>query len=88
MIEDPAKAGRPATGQDHAATEDPAPPPADEIPYNSLPVRRPVEERPTEDDLAQAALGGPKGNLALPPAPLTKAEQEQNLFTDEPGHVA
>jgi hypothetical protein len=64
------------------------PPESDEIPYNSLPIRRQVEERPTEDDLAQAALGGPKGNPALPAAPLTKSEQEQNLFTDEPGHVA
>lgn len=63
-------------------------PPADEIPYNALRVPCSIEERPTEDDLAQAALGGPKGNPALPPAPLTKAEQEQNLFTDEPGHVA
>lgn len=65
-----------------------APPASDEKPYNLLPIRRQVEERPTEDDLAQAALGGPKGNPALPPAPLTKSEQEQNLLTDEPGHVA
>jgi hypothetical protein len=46
------------------------------------------EDRPTEDDLARAALGGPKGAPELPPAPLTKTEAEQNLPNDEPGHVA
>jgi hypothetical protein len=52
------------------------------------PIPRRIEDRPTEDDLAQAALGGPKGSPELPPAPLTKTEKEQNLFSDEPGHVA
>jgi hypothetical protein len=47
-----------------------------------------VDDRPTEDDLAQAALGGPKGSRDLPPAPLTRQEEEQNLPNDEPGHVA
>ena len=60
----------------------------DEKPYNAIPIPRPIEERPTEDDLAQAALGGPKGHPALPPAPLTKTEREQNLPNDDPGHVA
>jgi hypothetical protein len=46
------------------------------------------EDRPTEDDLAQERLGGPKGSPALPPAPLTKREREQILPNDEPGHVA
>jgi hypothetical protein len=49
---------------------------------------RRIEDRPTEDDLARAALGGPKGNPALPAAPLTKTEAEQNLPNDDPGHVA
>jgi hypothetical protein len=48
----------------------------------------PSDDRPTEDDLARAALGGPKGSPELPPAPLTKTEAEQNLPNDEPGHVA
>jgi hypothetical protein len=52
------------------------------------PHRIPSEERPTEDDLAQASLGGPKGNPKLPPAPMTKQEDEQTLPNDEPGHVA
>ena len=51
-----------------------------------LPKR--VEDRPTEDDLAQASLGGPKGSRELPPAPLTQQEAEQMLPNDEPGHVA
>ena len=45
-------------------------------------------ERPTEDDLAREALGGPKGNPALKPAPLTRKEKEQMSPNDEPGHVA
>jgi hypothetical protein len=52
------------------------------------PLTKRIEDRPTEDDLAQAALGGPKGSPQLPPAPLTKTEEEQNLPNDEPGHVA
>ena len=48
----------------------------------------PSEERATEDDIAQASLGGPKGNPDLTPAPLTRREKEQMLPNDEPGHVA
>jgi hypothetical protein len=46
------------------------------------------DQRPTEDDLAQAALGGPKGSPNLKPAPLTKTEAEQKSPDDDPGHVA
>jgi hypothetical protein len=46
------------------------------------------EQRFTEDELAQAKLGGPKGSPELPPAPLTKQEAEQTLPNDDPGHVA
>ena len=46
------------------------------------------QDRPTEDDIAQAELGGVKGSPKLPPAPLTKQEAEQMLPNDEPGHVA
>jgi hypothetical protein len=56
--------------------------------YNAIPIPKPVEKRPTEDDLAQAALGGPKGSPELPPAPLTKREEEQLLPNDDAGHVA
>jgi hypothetical protein len=46
------------------------------------------EDRPTEDDLAQAALGGPKGHPSLPAAPLTRKEAEQMSPIEDPGHVA
>ena len=45
-------------------------------------------ERPTEDDLAREALGGPRGHPSLKPAPLTQTEKEQMPPNDEPGHVA
>lgn len=54
-------------------------------PQPNLPTR--TDDRPTEDDLAQAALGGPKGSPDLPPAPLTRREAEQTLPNDDPGHV-
>jgi hypothetical protein len=50
-------------------------------------IEKPIE-RPTEDDLAREALGGPKGGPSLQPAPLTRKEKEQMLPNDEPGHVA
>ena len=56
--------------------------------YNAIPIPPRTEDRPTEDDLARAALGGPKGSPELPPAPLTKTEDEQKLPNDDPGHVA
>lgn len=56
--------------------------------YNTLPIPPRTEDRPTEDDLARAALGGPKGSPELPPAPLTKTEEEQNSPNGDPGHVA
>jgi hypothetical protein len=56
--------------------------------YNAIPIPQRTEDRPTEDDLARAALGGPKGAPELPPAPLTKTEEEQNSPNDDPGHVA
>jgi len=56
------------------------------MPKEPLPGRD--EERPTEDELARARLGGPKGSNKLPPAPLTRREREQMLPNDDPGHVA
>jgi hypothetical protein len=56
--------------------------------YNRLPIPKRVEERPTEDDLARASLGGVKGSKDLQPAPLTRQEAEQIPSNDEPGHVA
>lgn len=62
-------------------------PPAETPRPANAPGRR-IEDRPTEDDLAQASLGGPKGSRELEPAPLTDAEREQMSPNDEPGHVA
>jgi hypothetical protein len=46
------------------------------------------DDRPTEDDIARAALGGPKGHPSLKPAPLTRREEQQMPPNEEPGHVA
>jgi hypothetical protein len=61
--------------------------PATSSPAGPLAPKR-IEDRPSEDDLAQAELGGPKGSRRLPAAPLTKQEEEQTLPNDDPGHVA
>ncbi len=50
--------------------------------------KRNDEDRPTEDDIAQAKLGGPKGHPSLPGAPLTRKEAEQMPPIEDPGHVA
>ena len=77
---------RPKTDPQHKPVE---PLPARlEQPSDSRPIPQRVENRPTEDDLAQQALGGPKGSPELPPAPLTKSEEEQTFPNDDPGHVA
>jgi hypothetical protein len=56
--------------------------------YNLMTIPKSGEERPTEDDVARKSLGGVKGSKKLPPAPLTKQEEEQTLPNDEPGHVS
>jgi hypothetical protein len=47
-------------------------------------------DRPTEDDIAQAALGGPRGARELPPAELSEhAKKDMPLErNDDPGHTA
>lgn len=56
--------------------------------YNSIPIPKRAEDRPTEDDLARASLGGPKGSPELPANPMTKQEGGQTFPNDEHGHVA
>ena len=56
--------------------------------YNNRTTPKSTEERPTEDDLARASLGGVKGYPEGKPAPLTKQEKEQMSSNIEPGHVA
>lgn len=47
-------------------------------------------DRPTEDDMAQASLGGTRGSKDLEPAKMTR-RQKQNMPSDggyDPGHTA
>lgn len=46
-------------------------------------------DRPTEDDIARAALGGPKGSRELPPAEMTPQRKKKMPESDfDPGHPA
>jgi hypothetical protein len=60
----------------------------EEKPYNSLSLPRDPSERPTEDDLAQAALGGPRGTPELKPAKMTEQRLKKTPRGNEPGHTA
>ena len=44
--------------------------------------------RPTEDDLAQAHLGGPRGAPELRPAPMTPQRRKKTPNNLDPGHTA
>jgi hypothetical protein len=47
-----------------------------------------IDNRPTEDEIAEAALGGPRGSAELEPA---KPERKTKLpleRDDDPGHTA
>jgi len=47
------------------------------------------EDRPTEDDVAQDRLGGPRGAPELKPAPMTRQRRIKTPENDsEPGHTA
>lgn len=45
-------------------------------------------ERPTEDDVARATLGGTRGNAQLGAAPMTPQREKKTPAHYEPGHVA
>jgi hypothetical protein len=47
-------------------------------------------DRPTEDDIARASLGGSRGSSKLPPAELDeKGKKDMPLErNDDPGHTA
>jgi hypothetical protein len=46
-------------------------------------------DRPTEDDVAQKRLGGPRGAPELKPAPMTRQRRIKTPENDtEPGHTA
>jgi len=46
------------------------------------------EPRPTEDDIAQAKLGGPRGAPELKPAKMTPQRQKKTPDDFDPGHTA
>lgn len=46
------------------------------------------DARPTEDDLAQAALGGSRGSPDLPPAKMTPQRAKKTPGSNDPGHAA
>jgi len=46
------------------------------------------DDRPSEDDLAQAHLGGPRGSPELKPAPMTPERKKKTPRKFDPGHTA
>jgi hypothetical protein len=50
--------------------------------------REPDVDRPTEDDIAQARLGGPRGAPELKPAPMTPQRRKKMPSKIDPGHTA
>jgi hypothetical protein len=46
------------------------------------------DPRPTEDDIAQARLGGPRGAPELKPAKMTPQRKKKTPDDFEPGHTA
>jgi hypothetical protein len=51
-------------------------------------TREPGDDRPTEDDIAQARLGGPRGSPDLPPAKMTPQRKKKTPDAPDPGHTA
>jgi hypothetical protein len=53
-----------------------------------VPRKETDDARPTEDDLAQAHLGGPRGAPELRPAPMTPQRRKKTPNNLDPGHTA
>jgi hypothetical protein len=47
-----------------------------------------IDDRPTEDEIAQAALGGPRGSTKLEPAKPKHKTRLPLERDDDPGHTA
>ena len=47
-----------------------------------------IADRPTEDDIAQAELGGPRGATELPPPKLKRKTGTPPQSDGDPGHTA
>jgi hypothetical protein len=50
--------------------------------------RKDYSERPTEDDIAQAHLGGPRGAPELKPATMTPQRKKKTPAYIDPGHTS
>lgn len=46
------------------------------------------DRRPSEDDIAQARLGGPRGSSELAPAKMTPQRKKKTPDDFDPGHTA
>jgi len=55
---------------------------------NRIIDRMTERDRPTEDDLAQARLGGPRGAPELAPAKVTPRRRKKSPDNVDPGHTA
>ena len=55
---------------------------------NRIIDRMTERDRPTEDDLAQAHLGGPRGAPELAPAKMTPQRRKKTPDNIDPGHTA
>jgi len=55
---------------------------------NRIIDRMTERDRPTEDDLAQARLGGPRGAPELAPAKMTPQRRKKTPDNIDPGHTA
>jgi hypothetical protein len=51
-------------------------------------TRKQGPDRPTEDDIAQARLGGPRGAPELPPARMTPQRKKKTPDDIDPGQTA
>ena len=68
------------------AKSDPMPEPLQDDPARAL--FTPGGEPPTEDQIAQARLGGPRGSQKLGSAPMTRQAGENTPPVIDDGHVA
>ncbi len=55
---------------------------------NRIIDRMTERDRPTEDDLAQTRLGGPRGAPELAPAKMTPQRRKKTPKNIDPGHTA
>ena len=57
-------------------------------PCQNKPKAERIKDRLTEDEIAQATLGGPRGSAELEPAKLKRKTKLPLERDDDPGHTA